>query len=128
MGKKAIIAGASGLIGSNLLQILLAENGYDQVLIIVRKEMPINHPKLKQLVVDFDKLDDHAAEITGDVIFCCLGTTKALTPDTVMYRKIDHDYPVKLAEIGLKNGVQQFHLVSAIGANAQSSTFYLKLK
>lgn len=128
MGKKAIIAGPSGLIGSNLLQILLAENGYDQVLIIVRKEMPINHPKLKQLVVDFDKLDNSAAEITGDVIFSCLGTTQALTPDKAMYRKIDHDYPVKLAQIGLKNGVEQFHLVSAIGANATSSTFYLKLK
>jgi len=126
--KKAIIAGASGLIGSNLLQILLAESGYDLVLIIVRKEVPIKHPKLKQLVVDFDKLNDYAAEITGDVIFSCLGTTQALTPDKTLYRKIDHDYPVALAQIGLKNGVQQFHLVSAIGANPASSAFYLKLK
>jgi uncharacterized protein YbjT (DUF2867 family) len=128
MGKKAIIAGASGLIGSNLLQILLAEDGYDQVLIIGRREMPIKHPKLKQLVVDFEKLDDYAAEITGDVIFSCLGTTKAQTPDKTLYRKIDHDYPVQLAQIGLKNGVQQFHLVSVVGANASSSTFYIKLK
>ena len=128
MTKKAIIAGASGLIGSNLLQILLAESGYDLVLIIVRKEVPIKHPKLKQLVVDFDKLNDYAAEITGDVIFSCLGTTQALTPDKTLYRKIDHDYPVALAQIGLKNGVQQLHLVSAIGANTASSAFYLKLK
>jgi uncharacterized protein YbjT (DUF2867 family) len=128
MGKKAIIAGASGLIGSNLLQILLDESGYDLVLILVRKELPVTHPKLKQQVVDFDRLNDNAAEITGDVIFSCLGTTQALTPDKALYRKIDHDYPVTLAQIGLKNGVQQFHLVSDIGANPASSAFYLQLK
>jgi len=128
MGKTAIIAGASGLIGSNLLQILLAADGYDHILAIVRKRLPIDHKKLKQLVIDLDRLDDKAAEITGDVIFSCFGTTKAQTPDKVLYRKIDHDYPVKLAQIGLKNGVKQFHLVSAVGANASSSTFYLQLK
>jgi uncharacterized protein YbjT (DUF2867 family) len=128
LAKKAIIAGASGLIGSNLLQILLDGNHYGQVLILVRKELPVKHKKLTQLIVDFDKLDNYANEITGDVIFSCLGTTQAQTPDKTLYHKIDHDYPIKLAQLGLKNGVNQFHLVSAIGADAKSSTFYLKLK
>jgi uncharacterized protein YbjT (DUF2867 family) len=79
-------------------------------------------------VIDFDHLDKHSAAITGDVIFCCLGSTKNITPDLVEYRKIDHDYPVKLAEIALENGIGQFHLVSSIGANSESSNFYTKMK
>ncbi|MCR8560970.1 NAD(P)H-binding protein [Mucilaginibacter sp. BJC16-A38] len=128
MSKKAIIAGASGLTGSSLLEILLHEPGYDEVLILVRKELPLQHPKLKQLVVDFDKLDSYAHEITGDVIFSCLGSTRKKTPDLKIYRKIDHDYPVQLAQIALKNKIGQFHLVSSMGADAGASNFYTKMK
>ena len=128
MNKKAIIAGASGLIGSNLLQILLAENYYNEVLAVVRKELTVKHKKLKQLIINFDQLDNYIEQLTGDAIFSCLGTTYAQTPDKNEYYKVDHDYPVKLAQIGLKTGVRQLHLVSSIGANVVSSSFYLKLK
>ena len=128
MSNKAIIAGASGLIGSKLLNILLNEPAYDEVLILVRKVLPIEHQKLVQLVIDFDKLDEYAASITGHAIFCCLGSTRKKTPDLVAYRKIDHDYPVKLAQLGKQNGVGQYHLVSSLGANSKSSSFYLKMK
>lgn len=128
MAYKAIIAGASGLIGSNLVKILLEAPQYTEVLIIVRKELPIQHKKLVQLVINFDELDKHAEAIKGHAIFSCLGTTKAQTPDKDQYRKIDHDYPLQLAQIGKQNGVDQFHIVTALGANKNSSTFYLKLK
>lgn len=128
MAYKAIIAGASGLIGSNLVNILLEAPQYAEVLVIVRKELPIQHKKLVQLVINFDELDKHAAAITGHAIFSCLGTTKAQTPDKDQYRKIDHDYPLQLAQLAKQNGVEQFHVVTAIGANKNSSTFYLKLK
>lgn len=128
MTKKAIVVGASGLIGSNLLSILLSHPDYSEVLIIARKKTKSTNLKLKQIVTDLDHLNEHAAEITGAVIFCCIGTTKSQTPDENEYRKIDHDYPVKLAEIALKNGIEQFHLISAIGANEASSNFYLKTK
>src|ERR1700742_1490359 len=124
MSNKAIIAGASGLIGSKLLNILLNEPGYDEVLVLVRRELPIEHQKLVQLIVDFDKLDKHVVAINGHAIFCCLGSTKKKTPDLNIYRKIDHDYPVKLAQIGKQNGVDQYHLVSSIGADSKSSNFY----
>ena len=101
---------------------------YDEVLILVRKELPIEHKKLVQLVIDFDKLDEHAAAITGHAVFCCLGSTQKKTPDLTVYRKIDHDYPVKLAQLAKQNGVKQYHLVSAIGANSKSSNFYTKMK
>ncbi|GAB3923437.1 NAD-dependent epimerase/dehydratase family protein [Mucilaginibacter myungsuensis] len=127
-GKKAIIAGASGLIGSNLLQILLDEPFYDEVLIIVRKHLNVDHPKLRQLIVNFDELYKHAAEFTGHAIFLCLGTTAAQTPDKALYRKIDHDYTIQLAQLAHQNNVKQCHLISAVGADATSSNFYLKLK
>src|ERR1700752_1769526 len=117
MPNKAVIAGASGLIGSHLLYILLQSDYYDEVLALVRKELPVSNKKLVQLVVDFDKLDEYKASITGHAVFCCLGSTKKKTPNLAAYRKIDHDYPLKLAQIAKENGVRHYHLVSAIGAN-----------
>jgi len=128
MLNKAVVAGASGLIGSYLLDILLAEPQYDEVLALVRKELPIQHKKLVQLVIDFDKLDDHAAAVTGHAVFCCLGSTRKKTPDLAEYRKIDHDYPLILARLAKQNSMKHYHLVSAIGANAMSSNFYTKIK
>jgi len=128
MAKKAIIAGASGLIGSLLLDIILQRSEYDEVLILVRKELPLQHIKLKQQVVDFDRLTEYSALLTGDVVFSCLGSTQKKTPELTVYRKIDHDYPLHLAEIALKNKIGQYHLVSSLGANPAASNFYLKMK
>ncbi|HTH83596.1 MAG TPA: NAD(P)H-binding protein [Mucilaginibacter sp.] len=128
MTKKAIIVGASGLIGSNLLNILVNSGMYSEVLSISRKKNKMHNDKLKQLVIDLDRLEDHAAEITGDVVFCCLGTTKKQTPDEAEYRKIDHDYAVNLTTIAFKNGAEQCHLVSSVGADVKSSAFYLRTK
>jgi len=125
---KAIIAGASGLIGSLLLYDLLQSAAYQEVVILVRNKLPIEHKKLKQVIVDFNRLTDYADDINGHAIFCGLGTTRKKTPERTVYRKIDHDYPLQLAQIGVKNGVVQYHLVSALGANADASTFYLKIK
>ena len=128
MANKAIIAGASGLIGSNLLQILLHRDYYDEVVILVRKLLPVQHIKLTQIKVDFGHLQDHAGSITGHAVFCCLGSTQKKTPDLAVYRRVDHDYPLSLAQFALKNGVEQYHLVSALGANAGASNFYTKMK
>lgn len=128
MLKKAVIVGASGLVGNELLHILLNANFYDEVLILVRKELPVQHTKLIQLIIDFNKLDDYSASINGHALFCCLGTTRSKTPDEKQYRVIDHDYPVKLALIAGRSQMEQYHFVSALGADAKSSNFYLKLK
>lgn len=128
MFNRAIIAGASGLTGSELLSILLSTPGYSEVLILVRKKLPLSHPKLRQLVVNFDEPESFAKAVNGHALFCCLGTTRKKTPDLDIYRKIDHDYPLQLALLCKQNGVEQYHLVSAIGANADASNFYLKIK
>lgn len=128
MAKKAVVAGSSGLIGSHLLQILLEQAFYDEVLILVRKKIPLQHKKLTQLVIDFNQPETYKNELTGHALFCCLGSTKKKTPDLSVYRKIDHDYPLLLAQLAKQNGVEQYHLVSSIGANINGANFYTKTK
>jgi uncharacterized protein YbjT (DUF2867 family) len=128
MAKKAVIAGSSGLIGSHLLQILLEQAYYDEVLILVRKKLPLQHKKLTQLVIDFEQPETYKNELTGHALFCCLGSTKKKTPDLSIYRKIDHDYPVLLSQLARQNGVEQYHLVSSIGADINGVNFYTKTK
>jgi uncharacterized protein YbjT (DUF2867 family) len=128
MQYKAVIAGASGLIGNLLLEHLLNHPDFNEVLVLVRKKINLQHIKLKQVIVDFDRLTDYESEITGHALFCCLGSTRKKTPDLKIYRKIDHDYTIQLAKIAAKNSMQQFHLVSALGANPRSFNFYTKLK
>lgn len=125
---KAIILGASGLVGDSLMQQLLADEHFSAVLILVRRPLPMQHAKLRQLVIDFEKLNDYAHEIAGDVVFCCLGTTSKKTPDRSAYRKIDYQYPLDVAWMAHTNGATQYHLISALGADVQSSIFYSKLK
>ncbi len=128
MAKKAIIIGASGLIGSKLLSVLLHEPAYTEVITLVRKSLNTYHPKLKEIITDFSNLSEIKEHIKADVIFCCIGTTRAKTPDLSNYRKIDHDIPIEIGKIAVENQVKQYHLVSALGANAQSSNFYSKIK
>ncbi|OKS89011.1 NAD(P)H-binding protein [Mucilaginibacter polytrichastri] len=126
--RKAIIAGATGLIGSELLKILLESSDYQEVISISRRKIPIQHKKLVQLIIDFDELEKHAHALKGDVIFCCLGSTRKKTPDLAVYRKIDYTYPLQLGEIAKTNHIKQYHLVSALGADVKSSNFYTKMK
>ncbi|WP_304065343.1 NAD(P)H-binding protein [Pedobacter glucosidilyticus] len=128
MSKKAIIIGASGLIGSELLSVLLHSSAYTEVIALGRKPLNIQNQKLKEIITDFSNLSEIKGQIKADVIFCCIGTTRAKTPDLNSYRKIDHDIPIEIAKIAVENQVQQYHLVSALGANAQSSNFYSKIK
>jgi uncharacterized protein YbjT (DUF2867 family) len=128
MARKAVLAGATGLIGSELLNLLLTGPDYDEVLVIARKSTGIIHTKLTEFIIDFDNIDEYADKVAGHAIFCCLGTTLNKTPDKSIYRKIDHDYPVKLAQLGAQNGVEQYHLVSSLGANSKSSSYYIRFK
>lgn len=126
--KKAIIAGATGLIGGELLKILLQSSDYQEVISISRREISVQHKKLVQLIINFDELEKYTHALEGDVIFCCLGSTRKKTPDLSVYRMIDHTYPLQLGKIAKSNSIKQYHLVSAIGADANSSNFYTKMK
>lgn len=126
--KKAIVYGASGLVGSYILENLLNDDAYEQVVIVVRKDLNIQHPKLKTLIGDFHSLANVVQGIEIDEVFISLGTTQKKTPDKKVYYQIDHDYPVLAAKLAKENGAKSVFLVSAIGANVNSSVFYVKTK
>jgi uncharacterized protein YbjT (DUF2867 family) len=126
--KKAIIYGASGLVGSYILENLLSNTNYEQIIIVVRKELNLQHPKLKTLIGDFHSLNKLVKDIQTDEIYIALGTTQKKTPDKKIYYQIDHDYPVIAAKLAKENGTKSVFLVSSIGANPNSSVFYTKTK
>lgn len=126
----AVVLGATGLTGQMVLTELLNNNDYKIVRALVRNPVKIIHPKLQQHIVDFsDKKDFEIKMGDGDVIFSCIGTTqKKVKGDKNLYEKIDHDIPVNAAEIGIAHGFKKFLVISAVGANENSSNFYLRLK
>ena len=126
--KRVIEAGASGLVGCELLNLLLDNDKIDEVVALVRRPLPLPNIKLVQILTNFDSLGEIKNDLKGDALYCCLGTTKNKTPDESDYRKVDHDYPVALAKLASENKVSQFHLISALGADPNSGIFYNKLK
>ena len=129
-GKTAVLLGATGLTGSKLLQMLLDSDEYGRVNILVRKPINIAHPKLDIHITDFSNADNYYNALgTGDVIFCCIGTTmKKVNGNKALYRTIDYDIPVNAAKWGTEKGFSHYSFVSAIGADSKSSNFYLRLK
>ena len=126
----AVIIGASGLIGNHLVKQMLFDEYFSTVRVLVRRGLAVSHPKLQQVITDFNDLDSYTDKFgTGDIIFCCVGTTqKKVNGDKVAYERVDHDIPVNAAQIGIDNGFKKILIVSSIGANAVSNNFYLRLK
>jgi uncharacterized protein YbjT (DUF2867 family) len=126
----AVVIGATGLTGSLLVEELIKDSDFKTVRTLVRTPADINHPKLEQRIVNFNDLNDYTQKLgEGDIIFCCIGTTqKKVHKDKNAYKKVDYDIPVNTADIGIAKGFKQFLIVSAIGANENSSNFYLSLK
>jgi len=128
MQKNVLLIGASGLIGSELVQLLLRDDKIKSVKVFVRKTLAITDQKLIELLVDFEHLEDFKHEFQGDALFCCIGTTRKKTPDLAAYKAIDYGIVLAAANLARKNQVPQVHLVSAIGANISSKIFYNRLK
>jgi len=127
---RATVIGATGLIGSHLLELLLADDNFDSVRILLRRPFDLTHPKLEKKLVDFSDMESFRLALEdSDVIFCAIGTTqKKVKGDKSAYRKVDFDIAVNAAQLGKLCGCETFVLVSAVGANSQSNNFYLKLK
>jgi uncharacterized protein YbjT (DUF2867 family) len=129
-GRTAVVLGATGLIGSSLVEQLLADDTFSTVRVLVRKPISIQHPKLEVYITNFSDYEGYRKNLgTGDCIFSCIGTTNAnVKGDKLLYRSIDFDIPVNAARFGKDAGFKQFLLVSAIGADARSRIFYSRLK
>lgn len=125
---KALIIGATGATGKDLLSQLLADDTYSEVHCFVRKPLALTHPKLHAHVVNFDTPEAWSDLLHGDVAFSCLGTTLAVAGSKDAQWRVDYDYQYAFAEHCKNNGVPTFVLVSAAGATAQSKLFYNRMK
>jgi uncharacterized protein YbjT (DUF2867 family) len=126
--KKALIAGATGLVGNELLHILLEAKEYDTVTAIVRRPLTIQHPKLNEVIMDFDHLEEYSEHMAVDDVFCCLGTTIKKAKTKAAMKKIDADYPLALAKLTQKLGANHFLLISSMNANPHSKIWYSQMK
>lgn len=126
--KSALIIGSTGLIGSELVNLLLDSNDYLKVITFVKRDSGIKHPKLTQYVIDFDKPETYKDLVVGDDFFCTIGTTIKKAGSQDAFRKVDFEYPKQFAAFALDNKVKQFLIISSLNADAMSGNFYLKTK
>jgi uncharacterized protein YbjT (DUF2867 family) len=126
--KTAVLIGASGLIGNFLLHNLLAESSYQNVIILVRRLLPIQHKKLQQIVSDFADDTILKENIKGDDVFICTGSTIKKAGSKAAFRAIDYTLPLQIATIAAENKMNGLYIVSALGANSKSIFFYPKIK
>lgn len=127
MSRTALLAGATGLVGSHVLPLLLADDTWTHVVTVGRRSVPHSHEKLEQRILDLGALE--AVDLpNADDIFCCLGTTIKQAGSQAAFRRVDYDFVVALARRGLRIGAKQFLLVSAIGADPASRIFYSRVK
>ncbi|MBJ7429582.1 MAG: oxidoreductase, partial [Bacteroidia bacterium] len=126
--KTAIIVGASGLIGNQLVQNLIDNPALGKVLVLVRNELQIQSPKLIQLRVNFNQLSNLELPFTPTDAFCCLGTTIRTAGSQEAFKMVDYEYCVSFAQLVKTKGTNNFYLISSLGANANSKVFYNKVK
>lgn len=126
--RTALVVGATGLIGGHVVKLLLASPLYERVRVVARRKPALEDPKLDAVTVDFERLGEHAVEIAGDDVFCCLGTTIAKAGSQQAFARVDRDYPVEIARLARANGARQFLLISSVGADAKSANYYLRTK
>jgi len=126
----ALLAGATGLVGSECLSRLLAEETYTEVLVVTRRDLGPGaaDSRIRQIIIDFDRLDELPDALVADQVFCTLGTTMRKAGSRAQFRRVDLEYPLKLAEFALRRGAGHFSLVSAMGASRSSPFFYLRVK
>jgi len=126
--RTALVAGATGLVGSQLVTTLLEDERYGTVKTITRKPLVKTHPRIENYTIDFDALSQYGDELKADDIFCCLGTTMMTAGSKEEFEKVDYYYPLELAQRCKALGATQYLLVSALGANPRASVYYNRVK
>lgn len=128
MNLTANIIGATGLVGSQLVKLLLEDDNFEKVRIFVRRDSGMEHSKLEQQVVDFGKKETWADKLKGDVLFSALGTTLKQAGSKEKEYEVDFTFNLNFARKARENGIENYVLVSSIGANSQSRLFYPRMK
>ncbi|HEY0679473.1 MAG TPA: NAD(P)H-binding protein [Chitinophagaceae bacterium] len=127
-GLTAIVIGATGLTGTQLVQLLLKDDRFTTVKIFGRRPVGVQHPKLKEHIINFDLPEQWKQLVTGDVLFSALGTTIRNAGSKAAQYKIDHTYQFQVAKAAASNGVGVYVLVSSAMANTRSRIFYTRMK
>lgn len=127
-GRVAVVAGATGLVGRELVRALLATPAYGQVVALARREQPRQGDRHRPVLADYDALPDLRLRFAGVDVFCALGTTIKDAGSREAFRRVDFTYVVRLAAVAANGGARSFSLVSALGANPQSRVFYNRVK
>ena len=131
--KTALVLGATGLVGRTLVNILLQDRRYSEVVCLVRKPLMANmfndvNKKLKPVVIDFENLQDYQGYFSVDHVYCCLGTTLKKAGSKQAFRRVDFEYVHVAAQLTRAQRAQSFVWISSVGANAKSRNFYLRVK
>lgn len=127
--KKALLVGASGLVGGYVLELLLRSSDYDEVRVLSRRPLNKKHDKIREFVLDFSEMQNLPKDtFQVDDVFSCLGNTSLKIENQAAYRRLETDYPVNLAQLSAAQGAKTFHYVSAIGASSKSKIPYSQMK
>lgn len=128
MTRKALLLGATGLVGRECLNLLLESDDYEKVTVLSRRPASLQHPKLDWQVVELEQMEACQDQFQVDDVFCCLGTTMKKAGSRQAFRHVDYDLVVLAGQVAKRAGVQRFLVVSAINANARSPFFYSRVK
>jgi uncharacterized protein YbjT (DUF2867 family) len=125
--RTALVAGATGLVGGELLRQLATNSAYARVTALVRRAADLPQGVVP-VIADFERLDQAAEHLGANHVFCALGTTIRKAGSQAAFRRVDHHYVVSLARLARERGARHFLLVSSIGADARSRVFYPRVK
>lgn len=126
--KTVSVIGATGMVGSALVKLLLADNSFSNIIVFSRRSLPMQHEKLRVHIIDFNKPDTWQHLVQGDVLFSALGTTLKQAGSKEAQYKIDYAYQLDFAKAASLNRVATYVLVSSASANPDSKIFYTRMK
>lgn len=126
--RTALVLGATGLVGGLCVDLLLADAAWGHVTVLVRRPTGRSHPKLHEVIADFDRMDEAGDAFAMSDVFCCLGSTIRKAGSQEAFYRVDHDYPVAAARLASARGAQRFLLVTALGGDPRSRVFYNRVK
>jgi uncharacterized protein YbjT (DUF2867 family) len=126
--RTALVAGASGLVGRYVLDLLIGAGEYDRIIAVGRRPLDVEHAKLVEVITSFDALDKLAEPLRGDDAFCCLGTTMRRAGSREAFRAVDHGAVLAFAWAAQRGGAKRFFTVSALGADPESRVYYNRVK
>lgn len=128
MSKTAIVLGATGLTGKRLTELLLKDPIFNKVKIFTRRPTGFKHEKVEEIICDLLDLSTFQEQFTGDLVYCCIGTTKAQTPDKKKYKAIDYGIPIETAQLAKTQKIPCYMVISSAGTSPKSKLFYARIK